>query len=81
MAQHLINKHGLNATRFAQTPSWYNPGIRELMRALRRGDVAHGGDPVLAWQAENLIVVRDARDLWMPDKGTKRRRSTAWWPL
>lgn len=71
MAQHLINKHGQNCTRFVQGPSWYNSGIRELMRALRRGDVSHGGDPVLAWQAENLIVIRDARDLWMPDKSHK----------
>ena len=71
MAQHLINKHGQDCHRFSQSPAWYNPGIRELLRALRRGDVAHGGDPVLSWQAENLIVVRDARDLWMPDKSAK----------
>lgn len=68
MAQHLINKHGIECHRFSQSPSWYNPGCRELVRALRRGDVAHGNDPVMAWQAENLIVVKDARDLWMPDK-------------
>ena len=68
MAQHLINKHGLNCHRFSQSPSWYNPGIRELLRALKRGDVSHGGDPVMQWQAENCVVVRDARDLWMPDK-------------
>ena len=74
MAQHLINKHGQNCTRFSQTPSWYNPGVRELMRALRRGDVSRGGDPVMAWQADNLIVVRDARDLWMPDKSHKEKK-------
>lgn len=74
LAQHLINKHGINAVKFGQSPNWYNPAIRELMRALRRGDVAHGGDPVMAWQAENLIVVRDARDLWMPDKSHKDKK-------
>lgn len=74
MAQHLINKHGQNCTRFSQSPSWYNPGVRELLRALRRGDVSHGGDPVMAWQAENLIVVRDARDLWMPDKSNREQK-------
>ena len=68
MAQHLINRHGQDCHRFSQSPSWYNPGIRELLRALRRGDVAHGDDPVMAWQAQNLVVVRDSRDLWMPDK-------------
>jgi phage terminase large subunit-like protein len=73
-AQIMINRHGLNCTRFTQNPSWYNPGIRELLRALRRGDVSHGGDPVLAWQAENVIVTRDARDLWMPDKSHKGKK-------
>jgi phage terminase large subunit-like protein len=67
VSQHL-GKHGQVCTRFSQSHSWYNSGIRELLRALRRGDVSHGGDPVLAWQAENLIVTRDARDMWMPDK-------------
>lgn len=68
MAQHLINRHGQECHRFSQSHAWYNPGIRELLRALKRGDVAHGRDPVMAWQAENLIVVKDSRDLWMPDK-------------
>lgn len=68
MAQHLINKHGLEAHKFSQSYAWYNPAVRELLRALRRGDVFHGDDPVLAWQADNLIGVRDARDLIMPDK-------------
>lgn len=68
LAQRLINLHGIPCHKFAQTPAWYNPACRELLRALRRKDVSHGGDPCLAWQADNLVFVRDAKDLWMPDK-------------
>lgn len=67
-AQRLLNVYGIPCHKFAQAPSWYNPGIRELLKALRRRDVSHGGDPCLAWQADNLVIVRDAKDLWMPDK-------------
>lgn len=68
MAQRLINLYGIPCHKFAQNPAWYNPGCRELLKALRRKDVSHGGDKCLAWQANNLVFVRDARDLWMPDK-------------
>jgi phage terminase large subunit-like protein len=68
MMQRLINVYGLQAHKFAQNPAWYNPGVVELRKALKRRDVAHGGDPVLQWQADNLVYRRDARDLCMPDK-------------
>ena len=68
MMQRLINVYGLPAHKFAQHPSWYNPAVIELRKSLRRGDVSHGGCPVLAWQADNLIYKRDAKDLCMPDK-------------
>ena len=70
IGQHLVNVHGIEAVRFSQSARWYNPAIRELLRALRRRDVCHGGDEVLAWQAGNLIVKRNARDEYMPDKAT-----------
>ena len=77
MLQRLINAYGLPAHKFVQRPSWYNPAIRELLRALRREDVAHGNDPVLTWQAGNLVIVRNAQDLWMPDKATSAQKIDA----
>lgn len=68
MMQRLINVYGHPAHKFAQASSWYNPGVVELRKALRRRDISHGGCPVLAWQADNLIYKRDAKDLCMPDK-------------
>lgn len=68
MMQRLINLYGIEAHKFVQTPSWYNPAVIELRKALRRRDLSHGGDPVLGWQIDNLIYRRDAKDLCMPDK-------------
>lgn len=68
MMQRMINVYGHPAHKFAQNASWYNPAVIELRKALRRRDVCHGGDPVLAWQADNLIYARNAKDLCMPDK-------------
>ncbi len=68
MMQRLINVYGHPAHKFVQAGSWYNPAVVELRKALRRRDISHGGCPVLAWQADNLIYKRDAKDLCMPDK-------------
>jgi len=32
--------------------------------------LGHDGDPVLAWMMTNLIIVKNSRDQWMPDKGS-----------
>lgn len=68
MGQELSNDHGLEMFPFTQAPKHYNEPIREFLRALRRGDICHGDDPVLAWQANNLSIKRNTRDEWMPDK-------------
>lgn len=68
MGQELVNDHGLDTFPFTQAAKHYNEPIRELLRALKRGDICHGDDPVLAWQAGNLCVRRNTRDEWMPDK-------------
>ena len=70
MIQRMINLHGHPAHKFAQASSWYNPAVIELRKALKRRDVSHGGCPVLAWQIDNLIYKRDAKDLCMPDKAS-----------
>lgn len=77
MLQRLINLYGLPAHKFTQNAAWYNPGIRELLRALRRQDVSHGGDPVLTWQADNLVIVRNAQDMWLPDKSMGAKKIDA----
>lgn len=68
MSQELLNVHGIECFKFTQAYRHYNESIRELLRLLKRQLIRHGGDPVLAWQANNLIIKKDYQDLWMPDK-------------
>jgi HK97 family phage portal protein len=45
---------------FIQGPKSYHPAMQELERKYRPGKLAHGGDPVLAWCASNLVPRYDA---------------------
>jgi len=68
LAQNLLNSHGVTVHPFYQNAKSYNEPLRSLLRTVRQQRLRHGGDPVLAWQAGNLVIRRDARDQWMPDK-------------
>jgi phage terminase large subunit-like protein len=57
---------------FIQGPKSYHPAMTELERAYVSGSLAHGGDPVLAWCAANLVARTDVNLNFAPDK----RRST-----
>jgi phage terminase large subunit-like protein len=68
MAQNLLNEHQCNVSPMHQSSRAYNEPLRSMLRAIKQGRILHGGDPVLAWQASNLVIKRDAKDQWMPDK-------------
>lgn len=68
MAQNLLNEHDCNVSPMFQTSKAYNEPLRSFLRAVKSGRVLHGGDPVLAWQSCNLVIKRNAKDEWMPDK-------------
>lgn len=70
MAQELLNKHGVPVEKFTQSPKMYNEPLRSLLKALRERRFGHDGNPVLAWCADNLAIVKNARDEWMPDKAS-----------
>lgn len=53
---------------FRQGPQSYHPAMQELERAYIAGNLRHGGDPVLAWCASNLVPRRDANLNMAPDK-------------
>lgn len=57
---------------FVQGPKSYHPAMQELERAYVGKQLAHGGDPVLAWCAANLVARKDANLNMAPDK----KRST-----
>ncbi len=58
----------LPMVQFIQGPKSYHPAMQELERAYLSGALAHGGDPVLAWCASNLIARRDENMNMAPSK-------------
>lgn len=68
LAQNLLNEHGCNVSPMHQSAKAYNEPLRSFLRAVKQGRILHGGDAVLQWQACNLVIKRDNRDQWMPDK-------------
>lgn len=68
LGQRLEKEHGLVVFPFTQAAKFYNEPIRKFLHTLRRQELCHGDDPLLAWQAGNLLIRRNNRDEWMPDK-------------
>lgn len=53
---------------FIQGTKSYHPAMTELERAYISGRLVHDGDPVLAWNASNLVARRDVNLNMAPDK-------------
>jgi phage terminase large subunit-like protein len=53
---------------FVQGPKSYHPAMQSLERAYMAGELAHGGDPVLAWMASNIVARRDQNLNMAPDR-------------
>lgn len=67
-AQIQQEEHGFRIFPFFQVAYKYNEPLRSFLRAVEQGRILHGNDPVLAWQAGNLTIVRNQKDEWMPAK-------------
>jgi len=59
---------GVPLLEFIQGPKSYHPAMQSLERAYISGRLVHGGDPVLAWMASNLVVRYDQNLNMAPDK-------------
>lgn len=53
---------------FVQGPKSYHPAMQEIERAYIGRKLVHDGNPVLLWQASNLVSRRDANLNKAPDK-------------
>ena len=67
LANRLIAEQ-LPMVQFIQGPKSYHPAMQALERAYIARKFAHGGDPVLAWCAANLVARLDANNNTAPDK-------------
>lgn len=69
---------GVPIEEMPQSYPHYNESLKKFVNsAVPDGEILHNGDPVLAWQADNLSIKRDPRGLWMPDKAHKERKIDA----
>jgi phage terminase large subunit-like protein len=59
---------GVNMEQFIQGPKSYHPAMQALEIAYLNGRFAHGNDPVLNWNASNLVARVDVNLNQAPDK-------------
>lgn len=70
-AADLVNRlvsHGLPMIQFVQGCKSYHPAMQELERAYTSGQLCHGEDPVLRWNAANVVARRDQNMNMAPDR-------------
>ena len=70
-ASDLVNRlveHELPMVQFIQGTKSYHPAMQELERAYTSGALNHGDDPVLRWNAANVVARKDANNNTAPDK-------------
>lgn len=63
-----LNEAGVVMEQFIQGPKSYNPAMNALEIAYLNGKLVHGNDPVLNWNASNLIARLDQNMNKAPDK-------------
>lgn len=59
---------GVKMEQFIQGPKSYHPAMQALEVAYLSGKLAHGNDPVLNWNASNIVARYDANLNTAPDK-------------
>jgi len=67
ITQHLAGE-GLEVIQFGQGWKSMNAPTKELLRVVLNESLWHGGNPVLDWMCDNLMVAQDAADNYKPDK-------------
>ncbi len=65
---------GIDVVLFGQGFVSMNGPSKYLDVLVRSGDLRHGGHPVLAWMASNLMWEKDAADNWKPSKKKSREK-------
>ena len=64
----LFTENGIDCTEHAQNQRTYNEPLTKFLEAVEAGRVIHGGCPLLAWCAQNLVIRTNAEGLKMPSK-------------
>ena len=73
MSQNLT-EDGFTMVDFGQGYRSMSPPTKELLKLVLAGTVRHGGQPVLRWMADNVMVTVDPAENVKPDKGKSTER-------
>jgi phage terminase large subunit-like protein len=63
-----LEDSGLNMVEFGQGYKDISPASKETLRLVLEGRIAHGGNRVLRWNFDNIVVKTDEADNIKPDK-------------
>ena len=69
-----LAERDITAVQMGQGVVSMSPPMKALERLIMAGRLAHGGNPVLAWMADNLVARRDAAGNIKPDKQRSREK-------
>lgn len=64
-----LTAEGATLVQFRQGFVSMNPAMKTLEVAIQKRILSHGGNPVLAWMADNLVATSDPAGNLKPDKG------------
>jgi phage terminase large subunit-like protein len=70
----LQDEDGFNVVEVPQQPRHLGEPSKELVGLVADGKLYHGGNPVLTWNAGNVVFRRDVNDNWAPAKDKKGRK-------
>jgi phage terminase large subunit-like protein len=68
MLRQNLEDAGFEMGRFGQGYKSISPASKELMRLVLERRIAHGGNPILRWNFDNIVVTSDAAGNIKPDK-------------
>jgi phage terminase large subunit-like protein len=69
-----LEDEGFDMIQFVQSMGTYNSPTNELMHLVLQKRLRHGGNPVLRWMADNLVVKQNPDGKLMPDKSKSTER-------
>ncbi len=69
-----LEKEGFTLVQVAQTFQYMSPPMKEMEKLVVTRELNHGGNPVLAWMAHNLVATKDVSANLKPDKKRSREK-------
>jgi phage terminase large subunit-like protein len=69
-----LQDKGMTVVQFGQGYASMSAPTKSLEKMVLAHEITHGGNPVLAWQASNVIITQDASENQKPDKAKSRER-------